>query len=107
MAICTASELGRADVVELLLKHGADMNARNGYPLRWAVTYGHVDVVRVLAPVVFLDRTTFDGLVAIAKKWSTSHGKSCGDIISMLEKRLNEVAVAGGLGGNNASLGRA
>jgi ankyrin repeat protein len=48
----TAAKMGHLDAVSLLLKHGADPNAReagdNTYPLHWAAAQGHLEVVRAL-----------------------------------------------------------
>src|SRR5689334_9408981 len=47
-----AAHKGRADVVELLLARGLDVNTRergdNTYPIHWAAAAGHGDVVRQL-----------------------------------------------------------
>src|SRR5215472_9549564 len=51
-ALHAAAGRGHRDVVRLLLKHGADPNARdvgdNASPLHFAAGAGHVDVVRML-----------------------------------------------------------
>jgi ankyrin repeat protein len=48
-----AAQSGQPAVVELLLRQGLDVNARdkgdNTYPMHWAAAGGHVDVVRRLA----------------------------------------------------------
>lgn len=47
-----AAQHGRAEVVNLLLSHGADPNLRergdNSHPLHWAAAKGHVAIVRAL-----------------------------------------------------------
>ncbi len=47
-----AARAGHADVVMLLLEHGADPNAReagdNTYPLHWAAAHRHIETVRAL-----------------------------------------------------------
>src|SRR5262249_26007039 len=47
-----AAQHGHAEVVGLLLKHGADPNARepgdHTYPLHWAAAHGHTEIVRAL-----------------------------------------------------------
>src|SRR5438552_15913039 len=47
-----AAQQGRLQAVRLLLKHGADPNAReagdNTYPLHWAAANRHIEVVRAL-----------------------------------------------------------
>jgi len=47
-----AASGGRADVAEMLIKRGADVNAREGWlaqtPLHWAAISGHADVVKLL-----------------------------------------------------------
>lgn len=51
-AFAWACQFGRTDVVELLLSHGIDVNARwrhNGQTgLHWAAYGGHPDVVKLL-----------------------------------------------------------
>jgi uncharacterized glyoxalase superfamily protein PhnB len=51
-ALHEAAKRGHADLVRLLLQHGANPNAReagdNTYPLHWAAAHGHLDVVRAL-----------------------------------------------------------
>lgn len=51
-ALHEAAKRGRADVVRVLLAHGADPNAReagdNTYPVHWAAAAGDLDVVRAL-----------------------------------------------------------
>ncbi len=48
----TAAQHGHLDAVRLLLRHGADPNAReagdNTYPLHWAAARRHIEVVRAL-----------------------------------------------------------
>src|SRR5689334_21144980 len=48
----SAAQHGHVNLVRLLLKHGADPNAReagdNTYPLHWAAANRHIDVVRAL-----------------------------------------------------------
>ncbi|MCC6003743.1 MAG: ankyrin repeat domain-containing protein [Thermofilum sp.] len=47
-----AASSGRADIAEMLIKRGADVNAREGWlaqtPLHWAAINGHADVVKLL-----------------------------------------------------------
>lgn len=47
-----AAKSGHADVLRLLLKNGADPNAREAgdhtYPLHWAAAYGHIEIVGAL-----------------------------------------------------------
>jgi ankyrin repeat protein len=45
-----ATAFGRADVVRLLLKHGADVNARSdlGTPLCWAALFGRAEIAKIL-----------------------------------------------------------
>ena len=46
-----ASRVGRADIAQLLLAHGADGNTQDDKkrtPLYWPSVYGHVEVVRIL-----------------------------------------------------------
>lgn len=51
-ALAFACDKGRAEVVNLLLEHGADVNAKDRFygatPLTWAVEKGHVEIVRAL-----------------------------------------------------------
>lgn len=51
-ALHTAAKHGHMDVVRLLLKHGADPNAReegdNTYPLHWAAAARQLEIVRAL-----------------------------------------------------------
>ena len=47
-ALRTASANGRADVVEVLLAHGANVHARNDAALRDASQFGHAAVVQAL-----------------------------------------------------------
>lgn len=48
----TAAQAGHLDAVRLLLRHGADPNAReagdNTYPLHWAAANRHLEIVRAL-----------------------------------------------------------
>ncbi|CAG0910911.1 unnamed protein product, partial [Cyprideis torosa] len=51
MALYEAAQHGHTDIVELLIKHGADVNilsTSGNTPLIVACTNGHADVVRVL-----------------------------------------------------------
>jgi len=47
-----AAQHGHLDIVRVLLRHGADPNARevgdNTYPLHWAAAHGHTEIVRAL-----------------------------------------------------------
>ena len=43
-----AARKGHKDVVELLLKNGADIHAENDYALRMAAWNGHKDIVELL-----------------------------------------------------------
>ena len=46
--ICLAAANGHTDVVDCLLNHKADVDANNGFPLRWAASEGHINVVKLL-----------------------------------------------------------
>ena len=46
--LITASQLGHIEVVKYLVQHGANVNARDSYALRWAARYGHIEVVKYL-----------------------------------------------------------
>lgn len=43
-----AADKGYLDVVKVLLKHGADVHLRNDYALRWAAEEGYLEIVEVL-----------------------------------------------------------
>lgn len=42
------SNKGNIQVVQLLLKAGADVRAENNYAIRWASKYGYVEIVKLL-----------------------------------------------------------
>ncbi len=46
--LALAASNAHAEAVTLLLEHGADVHAHNDYALRWAAERGHADVVKLL-----------------------------------------------------------
>ena len=55
-----AMDLGRPDLVSILLDHGADPAMTDNRPIRWAATAGHADVVRRLLRFESVDPTARD-----------------------------------------------
>lgn len=50
-ALMSAADRGNTSIIELLLEHGADINARNQYgstALIKAASHGHIDVMKIL-----------------------------------------------------------
>jgi ankyrin repeat protein len=48
LALRHASAYGKLYIVEYLIKNGADVHARDDYALRWASANGHLAVVECL-----------------------------------------------------------
>jgi ankyrin repeat protein len=89
-----AAQDGHTEVVRLLLKGGADPNARepgdHTYPLHWAAAHGHVEIVRALIDAGADVHGTGDDHALDVIGWATvfrSPGESWRAIVSLLVAR--------------------
>jgi ankyrin repeat protein len=46
-ALCQAAKLGFLEIVSFLLRYGANIHARNEYPLQQAAKYGHIALINL------------------------------------------------------------
>ncbi len=89
-ALFYASQYGRRDVVELLLKEGADLAAsgRDGQTaLHWAVIGGQVEIVKLLLQhhPPLEARNIYGGTVLGQALWSAAHGGDPETYVAILE----------------------
>lgn len=80
-ALIYAAENGHKDVVELLLRAGADVHARDDCALRWAAGNGHKDVVELLLKAGAIVHA--GGNAAI--RWASKNGHK--DVVKLLRKQ--------------------
>lgn len=79
------SMLNKPDVIELILKAGADIHASNDFPLVIASAFGHLDVVKLYLDWGGADPTARNG-ECIKRAKEEGHIK----IVEILEKHLTE-----------------
>lgn len=83
-AFFSACRNGHFDIVKLLLKHGAPLNARNGYALTTASWNGHLEIVKFL-----LDQGVYinEELISAVKDYGHT------DIVNLLREYINNKKV--------------
>jgi ankyrin repeat protein len=94
-ALHTAAQRGQLEIVQLLLDHGADPNAReagdNTYPLHWAAAARHRGIVRALLDAGgdvhgFGDVHKLD-VIGWATYYHPEHGDAWPDVVPLLLER--------------------
>lgn len=81
VALCVCAEYGKIDFVRYLLEKGADVHAAYDYPIRYAITNGHKEIVELL-----LKQDSYNNIGTICLRIANDKGYK--DIVEIVQNHI-------------------